>query len=428
MSQGERKASRCLLINLGGRGNLGDRAMLLNVIRQIREICPNVDLYAPPHTPEFVVQEFNLTTYPLVTHCLGRWEAIRNRVPLLRIFEPVAKWLYSGFDLIAMLAMTWAVSRLEWDPDISCMEVDFAKAIGGADIVFFVGGGYLTDIGKFDCRATLAAGLMAIFSGKPVYMSGQGLGPIDTRMTKLLLKAMVPHAKLVTFRDRSGSENLLRRLHIPWKSGGSVGDDAMSLPVKEAVDAGANWSGDRLAVQFRVCPQTPNILAHISEFERFLLSMVADGDWQIDFFIFHTTRPAYEEDVIRSIVERTGIENYVVHKVEDPRQMRYLVGQCNVAIGIAYHFLVFALAEGVPAIGLWDGRYYKDKIEGLFAWYDKVNWTLSVEEMVAENLAKYCCELRSMKPQLQPMLTSQTERMGSKARQTIETALGCLEG
>ena len=397
--------------------------MLLNVIRQVKELRPNVDLYVPPHTPAFVVQEFNLTTYPLVTHCLGRWQAIRKRVPLLRLFGPLAKWVYSGLDLTAMLVTTWAVSRLKWNPKANWMEVDFAKAVGGADIVFFVGGGYLTDIGKFDCRATLAAGLMAILSGKPVFMSGQGIGPIDTLITKLLLRSTVPHAKLVTFRDKSGSENLLRRLHIPWKEGGSVGDDAMSLPVKQVSDIGAGWRGDRLAVHIRICPQTPNISVHITELERFLASMVEDGDWQIDFFIFHTTRPAYEEEVIKSIVERTGIKNYVVHKTEDPRQARYLVGQCDVAIGIAYHFLVFALAEGVPTIGLWDGRYYKDKIEGLFAWYDKVDWTLSVEDMAAEDLAKRCRELTSMKPQLKSILKSKTEMMGSKARQTIETAL-----
>ena len=45
------------------------------------------------------------------------------------------------------------------------------------------------------------------------------------------------------------------------------------------------------------------------------------------------------------------------------------VGRCRIVVSGAYHVAVFALAQGIPVVGLSSSRYYDDKFEGLAAMF-----------------------------------------------------------
>jgi len=47
----------------------------------------------------------------------------------------------------------------------------------------------------------------------------------------------------------------------------------------------------------------------------------------------------------------------IINKIE---QSTLPTGPCDVAIGVLYHVSILALAEGIPALGLWDGTYYRN--------------------------------------------------------------------
>lgn len=302
------------------------------------------------------------------------------------------------------------------------MEAELARTISAADVVVFVGGGNLMEYnGMFDCRTSLLLGIIVHFAKKPVVASGQGIGPIETRFTKFLLKAFFSRARFVTFRDPFNSKDLLEDLGIHLEEGGPVGDDSTSLPARTVQDRGAFSGRKRIAINFRISQFTPNMQYKFGEFIEFVSIMAKNEKWQVDFFIFDPLRNT-EKNVIDEIIIQSGLESFVIHDTGDPAAARFLLGKCDVAIGIAYHFLVFALAEGTPAIGLWSGRYYKDKLEGLFAWYGKQHWTIPYDSIDSDKLAKLCFELAEKKSELAPLLMKKTGEMGLASDLAIEKA------
>lgn len=306
------------------------------------------------------------------------------------------------------------------------MEAKLARTISAADVVVFVGGGNLMEYnGVFDCRTSLLLGIIVHFAKKPVVVSGQGIGPIETRFTKLLLKVFFPRASFVTFRDPFNSNQLLEDLGINLKEGGPVGDDAMSLPARTVRDRGAFSGRKRIAINFRISQFTPNMQYKFEEFIEFVSIVAKNEKWQVDFFIFDPLRNS-EKNVIDEIISKSGLESFVIHDTGDPAAARFLLGKCDVAIGIAYHFLLFALAEGTPAIGLWSGPYYKDKVEGLFAWYDNQDWAIPYDNIDSNKLEKLCFELAEKKSELAPLLIKKTSEMGRASDLAIERAFSLV--
>jgi polysaccharide pyruvyl transferase WcaK-like protein len=49
--------------------------------------------------------------------------------------------------------------------------------------------------------------------------------------------------------------------------------------------------------------------------------------------------------------------------------LRAMVGRMHLCIGTSYHFLLFALSDGGPALGLYKNAYYRQKQLGLYSLY-----------------------------------------------------------
>jgi len=81
------------------------------------------------------------------------------------------------------------------------------------------------------------------------------------------------------------------------------------------------------------------------------------------------------------------------------------------------------LAEGIPALGLWDGTYYRNKFEGLFAWYDQPGWAVPVDGLDARNLADLCTRLVEQGDALRPGLVAKSQEMAQRSAREGETVL-----
>jgi len=411
-----------MLINMGGRGNIGDRAMALNVIRQIRDGAPDVRILVGPHTLDFMMNEFKLTRYPYLSHCLSRLTNFNLKIPFLSWLQRAMESVFYVLNSLFILSLIILKRYLKIDFGWSFMEAELARSICESDVIFFVGGGYITDVGQFESRTNLVMALFGILARKKVIMSGQGLGPFDSWFSEKLLKIVIPHLDLITFRDTEGSEELLKKLGIVAKNSEAVGDDAMSLPILEVENKEDKWNGVKLGVNFRISPFTHNLDKKVEEFTEFLSIASNELGWQINFFIFETWRP-WEEGLIHSIIEKGKLKNVVIHKTEDPREALYLTGKCDIAIGISYHFIVFALKLGVPVIGLYSGQYYKGKMTGLLSWYDKKDWAVPTDEIDSVMLKEACQKLLDEKPSNREQLITKTIELALRTRKTIDLAL-----
>tara|TARA_R110001583_G_scaffold143203_1_gene295312 strand:- start:22200 stop:23471 length:1272 start_codon:yes stop_codon:yes gene_type:complete len=418
------KKQQIMLINMGGRGNIGDRAMALNVIRQLRNAAPDAALLVGPHTLDFMIEEFDLTRYPYLSHCFSRWGSIASRLGktgLLRPFE----FLFYLLDGLFILTLVLLNRYLRIDFGWRFMEAELARSISNSQVIFFCGGGYITDVGRFESRTNLIMAWFGVLARKPVIMSGQGLGPFDSWFSTFLLKRVIPRLEMITFRDATGSEQLLRKLGINWKSGCSVGDDAMSLPERSVVITDDDWQGVRFGVNFRISPFTPNLDERVEEFTHFLSIISNELNWQVNFFIFETWRP-WEEGLIETIIQKGELKNFVIHKTEDPREALFLTKRCDLAIGISYHFIVFALKLGIPVLALFTGEYYRGKMGGLMEWYQKDDWVVPVHQIQAKELAEKCQQVLEEKDQIAPVLRDITGQLADASRVTIDRAVSFI--
>lgn len=169
---------RILLLNTGSGRNLGDRAMLLNVVRWVRAQGLEVTLSASAEVPDWMASEFRLERVPLLIHLWGRWPQLARRLHLPAAFERVLTPAYRTFSTLSCLMLSFLPERLR--RRLPGMEGEFVRTVADTSLVHFTGGGYLTDAGRTEARAVLLTGLLAYLRGARVVMTGQGIGPFSS--------------------------------------------------------------------------------------------------------------------------------------------------------------------------------------------------------------------------------------------------------
>src|SRR6185369_17981578 len=142
---------RILFLNTGANHNLGDRAMLLNVVRLLRKRLPTAELIVDAGVPEWMIHEFGLTPVPTLTNCWGRG----------------GETLKTPYMILSTLAMHFLIRSVAY----RCLPVgsvhhELLSAIDRSDLIWLVGGGYLNDLGPIEARAVLHTALMGQAIGR----------------------------------------------------------------------------------------------------------------------------------------------------------------------------------------------------------------------------------------------------------------------
>jgi len=354
--------------------------MLVNTVRQLRARHPDWKLLVSARTPSFLMEEFQLSSVSFLIDCLSRWgiqpAPSGSATRVMRLFYPLLGTL--EFLLLALTAVL--CKALSWRPSGGFMEAEFLRSLLEADAVHFVGGGYLTDQGKLECRAVLATGLLATWLGKPVVLSGQGLGPYTTAVTRWMMRGVVAKAEMIGLRDSGNGRDVLASLGAPTSKTETVCDDALTLTPSYK----ANACPKTVGVHWRVSPHQADTARVQLELER-LLDRFADRNWTILLFQFHE-REKYEAEIYAGWLASGRWPHAELIRDRDPRVLRAEIARCTVGIGMAYHFSVFALAAAVPVLGLWHKPYYRDKIGGLMTAFEHPEWALDDRSISADGL------------------------------------------
>lgn len=368
-----------LFLNTGTGRNLGDRAMLVNVLRLARQQLPDARLTISADAPAWLAEEFATEQRPLLIHLWGRWPQLgrRLRLPaaLVNLLSPVYR-LMATLACAALLCGPAAVRRR-----LRGMEGEFVRLIAGVDCVYFNGGGYLTDEGRLEARALLLTALLARLRGARVVMTGQGLGPFDSFWTRWLLRRVVNGAACVFTREQEAAAACLRELGIAdhrWQAGV---DDACSLPAKGDVPASER---PLLAVNCRYS----SFHAGAATVADVLLDVIRahlQRGFDIRLFVFQERQNA-ELDLYRRWQAELPAGRVEIVTTPDPRQLRALLAGCDRAIGVAYHFALFALMAGLPLLSIYKGAYYRAKFAGLASHFKRPDTLVDARGLSVDKL------------------------------------------
>ena len=122
----------------------------------------------------------------------------------------------------------------------------------------------------------------------------------------------------------------------------------------------------------------------LSEFQQVIDTLIADG-WFPVFFLF-ASQKTWEQTLLDDWLKNHPASAYQIVGEQDPRAVKAAIAQCDVAFGVAYHFVIFALTTGVPVRALYGGRYYSNKMKGALRFFGLEEWAFPYESVECQAL------------------------------------------
>jgi polysaccharide pyruvyl transferase WcaK-like protein len=305
--------------------NIGDMAMLAAATRRLREAMPDARIRVFTDDPERL-RLFCPGVEPIDAEPRRDWFSEGALVPrgahAVRVRPRLAAGILS------------ARRRLRGRPLEPVGQL--LAAIESADLFVLCGMGAIND--AFPNAASALLTMLELFQRRraPTALMGQGLGPLDNPELRNHAAQVLPQARLLALRESRFGEALALSLGVDASRIRLTGDDAVAIVAPRLAD-----SGGPIGLNLRAVPYTgvtgalaAEIAGAVGPAARITISYV----------------PGERED---------GGEPPVDFRVVDE------IAACSVIVATSYHAAVFALAQGVPAIGLTASRYYDWKFGGL---------------------------------------------------------------
>jgi polysaccharide pyruvyl transferase WcaK-like protein len=250
----------------------------------------------------------------------------------------------------------------------------FLHWIRRADVVALTGGGALTD--AFSNKASHIFDTLEMAArrgrrhGRPVTaIFGQGFGPLDGPPLRSKAAEVLPRIDFIAIREGRGSRSLLRQLGVRDDRVVLTGDDAIEL----AYDQRRSEVGRALGVNVRVAYYAQTDASTLGVVKQAVLAAARRyGAAPVAVPISRQpggTQPHNAEQAdavaIRELLTGVAEQSEGRPAPDTPAAVIREVGRCRVVVTGSYHGAVFALAQGIPAIGLVGSAYYRAKFLGL---------------------------------------------------------------
>jgi len=355
-----------ILVEPGSYGchNLGDVAMMQVAVTRLNELWPGAEIDVLTFHPDLLARYCPSAT-PLETEGRKAWLSGRS------LSRPLQHWLPPG------ISARW--QRLEHMLWLRCPQLTdigvhlkaamahrsfpsasgFRKHLTGASLLVVSGAGMLNDAFADHACPLLDELEFVLRAGVPVVAFGQGVGPITDPVLLAKARAVLPRLKLIGLREGQTGLPLLKSLGVPPERILVTGDDA----IEPAFRLRPNSLGNRIGINLRLASYAgtgQDIVGKLRE----PLRAAAQG---LNSSLVSVPISFHDEDsdarTNSRLLEDRNQESQP--KIESPEDVIRLIGDCRVVVTGSYHGGVFALAQGIPVVGLVQSDYYEQKFAGL---------------------------------------------------------------
>lgn len=367
---------RIMMTGEDGLHNMGDEGQALASAARLRRYFPEAGLVSTGLDPRGAVLRSvgEVVPWPVVLGDMQQPYAIRLARKVARklggtegLFDPAGRRMPAIFDEQYRSNPRFRVALAE---------------IERASFIFDMGHGALNDV--FDpfmlCFLYYLAGRL----GKPLFISGQSIGPLWRDRSVRMVRECLRFAHTVCLRDKDVSLNCVtRQLGLDRDSVRvvEVGDDTLDL-IPEEPDwdgfapqvADVLRSGEFFAVQWRASDYTHRVgdAESLIPLARAVTEMISATGLPAVFLPFSWepgSSDVFAALSMQDVMQGASRFHIVWHCLRAP-ELKWLLGHSRFGIGLSYHFHVFLLSQGRPSIGLFTNSYYQVKLQGAFAAYD----------------------------------------------------------
>jgi colanic acid/amylovoran biosynthesis protein len=394
--------------------NVGDMAMLRTAVSRLTEKWPNAliqVLIDEPHE----LRAFCPEVTPLPS--AGRQYWLR----MVRVPERFPRVVQHHVpELVEFL---WRL-KLGWQNRAGLANLcQFTKAVANADLVIVTGMGGITDAFPEYATNLLETLTLAVRCRRYVAMVGQGFGPLHTPKLVAQARVVLPHIDFIGIREDRASLPLLLSLGVASDRVMTTGDDAIEMVYRLRRDS----LGEGLGVNLRIADYS-GVDKSLLEPLRQVLRDATRGDRVpiVPLPISHVPGEA-DLEAIRYLLD---VNNDGFRDGSPPEVLDTVIRQvqkCRLVITGSYHAGVFALANGIPTIGLAKSTYYIDKFMGLSALFGPGCETVLLEKRdFAQHLKDAIARLWNAAERFKPLLLAKAVRqieLGHEAYNRIGDAV-----
>lgn len=297
-----------LIAGYHGYGNCGDEATLMAMTTNIKEMAPDVNITAISHIPELTKKEYNINS-------IQRFNAI-----------------------------------------------EVMRAIVKSDIILS-GGGTLIQNGTSTRSLLYYLSIikMAKLFKKKVMLYSNGIGPVNGKLNRKLVKMVVDNVDLITLREEFSKKDLLDmgvikpEIHITADAAftlKSIDDEkARQFLIKEKIPLDKELIG----VSVRNWSKAKYGDKYIKEIAKACDNMVKQGKT----VLFIPMEQPKDIETSKKVMYEMKQDSYILQELYKPDEILGIIGQMNLILGMRLHTLLFSASKKVPMIGL----VYDPKIE-----------------------------------------------------------------
>jgi colanic acid/amylovoran biosynthesis protein len=300
---------------------------------------------------------------------------------------------------------------------------EFTEAVSMADLIIVTGMGGITDAFPGYATAVLETLRLAVRRRKYIAMVGQGFGPLKNRRLVARARSVLPFVNFIGLREERASRPLLQSLGVPPGRIMTTGDDAIEI----AYDLRRDGLGGDIGVNLRASDYSGVGHALFEPLRKVLLN--AADTWQASLVPIPISFVPGEADAetIRHLTVGDNNQSWAAGPPASPESVIQQIQRCRLVVTGSYHAGVFALASGIPIIGMARSTYYIDKFMGLSALFgDGCQTVLLGDQDFAKSLEAAIARLWKAAGHVRPSLLREAARqvqLGHEAYRRIHAEI-----
>jgi len=303
------------------------------------------------------------------------------------------------------------------------------------DGLHIAGGGNLTD--TFPRELFRKCCVIHAFAEqrKPIVLTGQQLGPFRSRLLRKALGRALRKANFVGVRDPGESLTFCSNAHLDQGSFAFMGDDSLGLPpaddssIRELLEQHGLRANQFLALNLRF---TAYALKDPSCFQTFgsLVDKLATL-FGMPILIVPIQLVGSDSDVAsgQKIVDAASSASVSLMRQHDLTAplVKGVLGRAFGAIGVSHHFCTYALSQGVPAVCIYEGDYYRQKALALAASWGDNRLALPLRRLELATAARDIARVlkdETLRAKLFSLSKTATQRWRELFRQKVTAVYG----